>query len=546
MLLIAQEKFKTEKLSDYFTWVKAIWVTARGNPLQFDNRYYLEQIYIDQHPHIVYLKAAQMGLSERSVSEAVWVCDQLGVNTLYTFPTQTHLQDFVQARIDPVLSLSEYLQSRTDNRQGNERSIMKIGLKKIGKGFLYLRGSQNEKQIITIDADVIYMDERDRFSQENVPYIEKRLLASKLKWIREISTPTYPGQGIHASYLKSDQRIWQIQCKKCEHWMELDFFKHVDFDTRIARCDRCKNEVNRLSKGRWFITNPGSKIHGYKINGLYNPSMSIGDIVDKYDEASTSGYSSLQQFFNQVLGLPYEVNGQKLTVSELDECKRDYMIPESPKTQVFAGADVGISVIHTVVVQKLPDDKFKIVWAGTVKKFLGPQSSLELIMEKYNVKLMVVDKKPETQKLRELMDVYPRRVYAATYPNMNFTAKDYYIFDDINCEVRVDRTISLDYIIGDIQGKRIELPKNIESIPGFYEQLTNSVRITEKNARTGIENSRWIEKGDDHYLHALNYARIAQIRGTIGKALMDYYIKPNTVQSANFIDWLRVRGEKIF
>lgn len=543
---MAQERFQTEKLSDYFTWVKAVWVTARGNPLEFENRPYLEEVYRDQHKHIVYLKAAQMGLSERSISEAVWACDQLGVNTLYTFPTMTHLQDFVQARIDPVLNISDYLKSRSENRSDGERSIMKIALKKIGRGFLYLRGSQNEKQIITIDADVVFMDERDRFLQENVPYIEKRLLASKLKWIREISTPTYPGQGIHASYLKSDQRVWQIQCKKCEHWMELDFFKHVDFQKRTVRCDECKSVVNRLAKGRWLPTNPDSKIHGYKINGLYNPSMSIGDIIDKYDEASSSGYSSLQQFFNQILGIPYEVNGQKLTISELDECKRDYMMPYMAKSNVFAGADVGVSVIHSVVLQKLPDDRYRIIWAGTVKNFEGPQSSLQAIMDKYDVNTMVVDKKPETQKLKELMKLYPRKIYAATYPNMNFSVKEYYLFDDINLEVRLDRTISLDYIIGDIQGRKIEFPKNIESVREFYTQLTNSVRITEKNARTGIENSRWIEKGDDHYLHALNYARIAQIRGTVGKALVDYYTKPNTINSPNFIDWLRVNGRRIF
>lgn len=546
MLRVAQEKFKKEKLSDYFTWVQAIWVTARGNPLEFDNRPFLRDIYTDQHPYIVYIKSAQMGISERSISEATWICDQLGANVLYTFPTQTHLQDFVQARIDPVLAGSDYLRSKTDSGNPNDRSIMKIGLKKIGKGFLYLRGSQNEKQIITIDADVIFMDERDRFMQTNVPYIEKRLLASKIKWIREISTPTYPGMGIHASYLKSDQRIWQIKCKKCEFWQELDFFKHVDFERRTVRCEKCREVLDRLADGRWLVTAPGSKIHGYKINGLYNPSMSISDMITKYDEASTSGFSALQQFFNQNLGLPYEATGQKLNISDIELCKRDYMFPILPKTQVYAGADVGVSVLHVVVVQKLSEEKFKLVWAGTVKNFLGPYSSLELIMDKYNVKTLVIDKKPETQKVKELMERFKHRVYAATYPNMNFTVQQYYIFDDINYEVRLDRTISLDYIIGDIQGQRVELPKNIENLDGFYEQLTNSVRITEKNSRTGIENSRWIEKGDDHYLHAFNYARIAQIRGIVGKALLDYYVKPGEVTSPNLMDWLRVRGQRIF
>jgi len=48
----------------------------------------------------------------------------------------------------------------------------------------------------------VILDERDRFEERNVPYIDKRMLASKLKWRREVSTPTLPGMGIHKAYLK--------------------------------------------------------------------------------------------------------------------------------------------------------------------------------------------------------------------------------------------------------------------------------------------------------------------------------------------------------
>jgi phage terminase large subunit GpA-like protein len=146
--------------------------------LEFSNRLYLIDLYRDQHPNIVFTKAAQMGLSERLLAEAIWIPDQLSKNVLYTFPTQSHLQDFVQARLDPVLNNSDYFVSRIEGANMNQKDISKIGLKRIGKGFLYLRGSQNEKQIITIDADAVILDERDRFIQQNVPFIDKRTLAS--------------------------------------------------------------------------------------------------------------------------------------------------------------------------------------------------------------------------------------------------------------------------------------------------------------------------------------------------------------------------------
>jgi len=535
---------KKEKLSNYFDWVKAIWLTSRGNLLDFTNRKYLVGIYQDQFQNIVFMKAGQMGLSERAISEAVWIADQLNAVTLYCFPAQLQLQDFVQARLNPVLNASEYLRARIDKTEDDKR-VEKLGLKRIGKGYIYFRGSQNPKQIVSVDSDCIFLDERDRFDDENVPFIEKRLLASKLKWRRELSTPTIPGFGIHNSYLGSDQRVWEIPCKKCGTWQEIDFFKHIDFENKIVRCEQCGKAIDRFSEGRWTPQNPKSKIHGYKISGIYNPTVTVADLVAKYNNAQLSGFSALQQFFNQDLGLPYEVTGQSLVQSELDGCKRDYLAPLQEKTNCYAGCDVG-NRLHVVVVQKLDELKMRVVWAGTVENFLGPYNSIESIMERYDIKTIVIDKKPEVKKVKELLERFPQKVYAADYPTINFPVNQYFIWDDIKYEVRLDRTTSLDYVVSDIQNQRIEFPGNIQSIPGFYDHLQASVRIQEKNKRTGTEVARWVEKGADHFFHALSFARMAQSRGIIGKALLDYYAKPDQGVTPNIMDWLRVKGERIF
>lgn len=536
-------KLKKEKLSDYFTWVRAVWLTSKGDPLDFVQRKYLVDIYRDQYRNVIVMKSSQMGLSERLISEAVWVADQLGLNSLYAFPAQAQLQDFVQARLNPVLVNSEYLKTRVES--GDEKKVEKLGLKRVGKGYIYFRGSQNAKQIITIDSDCIFLDERDRFNEDNVPFIEKRLLASELKWRREVSTPTLPGTGIHASYLKSDQRVWQVPCKYCGMYQELDFFKSVDFKKKKLRCIGCKKPIERFQKGKWVITNPKSKIHGYKVNGLYNPTVTVSDIIIKYRIAKTSGFSALQQFYNQDLGIPYEVTGQRIQVGELDACKRDYTMPLDVKG-CYAGIDVGVSSHHVVVLQRKKDEKVRLVWAGTVKDFFGPLNSIESVINRYAVKISVIDKKPETTKVKELIDKFPHRIYAADYPEMKFSVQEYYKWDEIKCELRLDRTISLDYLISDIQNQRIELPKNIGMVRGFYNQLRSSVRIMDKNKRTGVERARWVEKSADHYLHALNYARLAQSRGIIGKALLDYYGKPEEGLTPGIIDWLRIHGQRIF
>jgi len=495
------------------------------------------------------MKSSQMGLTERLLSEAVWIADRLGLNVLYTFPTERHLQDLVQARLNPVLMHSDYLRTRIESIDDkySDKKVEKLGLKRIGKGYIYFRGSQNAKQIITVDADCIIIDERDRFDEDNIPFIEKRLLASKLKWRREISTPTEPNVGIHKSYLESDQRVWQIPCKNCGTWQELDFFKNVDFKKKVLRCIKCKRILDRFADGRWFITNPESKIHGYKVNGLYNPTVSIQEIIAKYEESQSKGFSALKQFYNQDLGLPYEVTGQSIQTDELDACKRDYMIPFYSAKECYAGVDVGVKYNHVVVLEKKSDQIMRLVWAGIVENFLGPYNSIEAVINRYNIKLLVIDKKPEVTKVKELMDKFPGKVYAVEYPpNVKFSVQEYYQWDDVNCELRLDRTISLDYLISDIQNQRIELPKNIEVVEGFYEQLKSVTRVTDKNKRTGVESTKWIEKGPDHYLHSLNYARMAQSRGSVGQALLDYYRKPQEGLTPSFLDWIRIQGERIF
>ncbi len=518
--------------------MKAVWITAKGDPLKFSDRKYLIQIYQDQHPKLIFMKAGQMGLSERGISEAIWVPEQLGKNVLYVFPAQSQLQDFVQARLDPVLAMSEYLDERIG--ESGDKPVLKVGLKRIGKGHLYLRGSQNEKQIITVDADMIILDERDRFIQENVPYIDKRLLASDLKWRREISTPTLPEYGIHEAYLNSDQRIWEIPCRKCGHWQELDFFKNIDFRKKLVRCLKCKKPLHRQDDGRWKLLMPGRSTHGYKINGIYNPARTVAELIEIYRQAKISGFSALQQFYNQVLGLPYEVIGQSLQIAELNACKKNYTIPIVSRANIYAGADVGVKYIHVIVLQKLEDEKMRVLYAGTVTKFFGKMDSLEAIMNTYGVKKMVVDKKPETKKVKELIEMFPDKIYAATYPNMKFSVQEYIKWDDIKYEVALDRTISLDYLISDIHNQKIELPQNIESIENFYNQMRSSVRVMDKG-----DTARWVAKAADHYLHTMNYARVAQSRGTAGKALMGYYAEPVEGLTPSFMDWLRINAQRI-
>lgn len=551
----------TKELDNFWLWVQSVWVNSRGEPLDFDEHKYLEDIYKDQYPNIVFQKAAQMCISERLISESVWVCDRLSKNTLYTFPTSSQLSDFVQARLEPVFMYSDYLSRITGSLSSEEKKrrnidetdkIKKVGLKQIGRGFLYLRGSQNQQQIITVDADMIILDERDRFIQEHVPYIDKRLLHSTLKWRREASTPTFPGMGINESFNNSDQRVWMVICQHCKLEQEIDFFFNVDFDKKIIVCKVCKKGVDRFSKGRWVATKPQNSIlHGYKINGIYNPRKTVDAIIEDYEGAKSKGFAAMQQFYNQVLGIPYEAEGVSLLISDLNSSRANQEIARSSEAS-FAGVDVGQS-IHVIISEK-SDKKIRYIYIGIVRDFFGEFDSLEGLINKYKVKLMVIDAHPDTRKVRELIEKFPKNIYAAYYPTKKFDIQNYYNFDDIRHEVYIDRTISLDYLVSEVQNKNIELPLNAQYIPDFYQQMASAIRVTQINPRSGQAEARWVERGPDHYMHAANYNRIAMLKGDVAHALLESYNNTPEVKNDNqtptdlwgIARWVRLKGERIF
>ena len=530
----AKEKLTSEELDSYFTWVRSVWVNSRGEFLDFEEHKYLVDIYKDQHPNLVFQKCAQGGLSERLISEAVWVCDRLRKNSMYVFPTSSQLSDFAQARLEPVFNFSDYLSRITGVLSKDEKSeknveagkkIQKVGLKQIRDNFLYLRGSQNQQQIISVDADVVYLDERDRFIQEHVPYIDKRTLHSTLRWRREASTPTYPGKGVNESYLKSDQRVWMLTCKHCKLEQELDFFFNIDFKRKKTVCKQCKKPINRLKIGRWVAQNPKSNIHGYKISGVHNPRRTVKELIESYEKSQETGFSGIQQFYNQVLGLPYEAEGKTLLLSELGNCTQNYEAPNYV-TGCFAGVDVGEDRHHMIISKKI-GDKLRYVWIGTVSEFFGPMDSIESLMRRFQIQVLVIDAKPETKQVKEMIEKFYGKVFAAYYPTRKFDVQNYFLFDDFKSEVYIDRTISLDYLVSDIQNELIELPSNAKYIKNFYEQMTAMTRQTVMNLRNGREEARWMERGPDHFLHAANYNQIAVQRGTLGQALLDSYKEPN-------------------
>lgn len=500
----------------YLNWVENYW-TSRGEPLEFKKHKYLVKIYKDQYSEIVYKKGAQAGVTERFVTEAIWLPDQFRENALYLMPTSGAISDMVQERIDEPINNSPYLVGAS-GRSGKilGKHADKVGLKRMGKGFAYFRGSQNATQITSVPADIVFVDERDRMTEENVPYFFKRLLHSKRKWMRTGGTPTIPGYGIDLEYERSDQREYWIKCIHCNEQQHLNFEENViyDWDDNTKKvtneklvCKKCKQIVVPWDcHTEWIAQNKNSDVHGYFIHQLYSPFLDLKELVVN---SKKTAIWELQQFFNQDLGLAYEPEGAKITEQILKACIRDYAIPFTSADTVV-GVDVGRD-LHVV-----SRDKERVVDIRKCKHFFKEdgENSLEAYLEARQPKKIVIDALPETRSAMKLAKKFPGRVFLCYYSGLK-EVKDkeikkgvWYKIAKGEPVVHTDRTLSIDSSFGQIKAQTCFMPKNIDDYLEFKTQMKALVRVILEDSK-GDMKAEYKKQGEDHYAHAFNYATMA-------------------------------------
>jgi hypothetical protein len=125
-----------EKEEPFHEW--ATKVTLDGRPFTFYKHEYLREPYQDTHPHVVEMKAAQMGLTTKAMLSALYLCRFGGIRgVLYLFPSRTDVLDFSRSRVAPLI------EENRDTIGTWIRDTDSAGLKQVGDAFLYLRGMQS-------------------------------------------------------------------------------------------------------------------------------------------------------------------------------------------------------------------------------------------------------------------------------------------------------------------------------------------------------------------------------------------------------------------
>lgn len=258
----------------------------------------------------------------------------------------------------------------------------------IGGGFLIPFGAINANKLSSIPIQYMYRDEVDRWpltvGKDGDPMTISKDRTATFEDTRKIldgSTPNLKGLSrIEARFLLGDQRYYHVCCLKCGHsqiirWhrvddqgvvsgivWELDAAGNLVPDSVRYLCEKCGHAHTNDDKVRLLDPANGAEwrptatpvaphIRSYHLSALYSPvgMQSWDECVRKWLEAwdvalnVPKDINKLQVFYNNVLGVPFEATGERVTFTAVSAHRRQiYRYGQIPNhfARDYAGSPV--------------------------------------------------------------------------------------------------------------------------------------------------------------------------------------------------------------
>lgn len=284
----------------------------------------------------------------------------------------------MESYITPMLQFSglDHLIKSADEKNTRKTGKTDKKIEWFGGGFLIPFGAQNANKLRSLSIQILLRDEIDGWPDtvgkdgDPIKLSGDRTAAYEgSRKIADISTPLIKGQSkIAARYELGDQRKYFVCCLKCGYSQVLRW-KHTNqengvvsgivWETHNGRlvqesvrylCQNCSHAHINDDKTRllspaygaeWRPTaEPASPHHrSYQLSALYSPvgMQTWGACVQKWIEAwdvehdRARDHAQLQTFYNNVLGEPFEVHGERLRFEAVSSHRRlEYRFGQIP------------------------------------------------------------------------------------------------------------------------------------------------------------------------------------------------------------------------
>ena len=417
-------------------------------------------------------------------------------------PSESDVWEFVPTKVDKILA---------ENEINLDKDSM--GIKGIGKSFIYYKGTFTDKAPIMISSDRNVYDEVDKSKASVIQDYSSRMGYSQLGQKIYLSTPTIPDAGIDSFYQRSDQKHWRFTCPYCGHRQHMEWEENVDFDREIYMCKHCFKPLSSetIMGGEWEARFPERKISGYWMPQMICTWRTAADLIGEFRDAEDEQY-----FFNFVLGVPYLNPESQIPASLIN---KNLIGPGNDGMGCSIGVDVQLRELYVILGNN------KGIFGITALEDRGNKTKwdrLGELIEVYESRFVVIDAHYDTNSVLEFAKRYPNKVYMNWYQEDSkklkivrfgdegkFTDKTKTFEEEI--KVLTDRNRIIDSLIDDLRrGVKIKFNflKGDDRIKELIKHLKRlySRTVTDK---VGLVKREWASLGQDDFLHALVYWKIA-------------------------------------
>ncbi len=480
----------------------------------------------DQHPHKVYEKSRQVGVTEVSQNEVThFLATHPGTKWITTFPREKQLIDFSNTRVAAAFSDTP----RMSALLGTPNQVF---TRRVGDSYWLFRSAWESNLGEGEPADGVTLDEKDRMRDKVEFAFKEALKSSKWGFFREISTPTLPNQGIDLPFQKSDQQTWIVRCLKCGERQPIDHRENIvqvksfPLGTKelppesyefLCRKLSCRGKLDRVYSGEWVAKYPDRKhIRGYHMSQMIAAWISATQIMqDKIDMRFP------ELWLTYVIGIP--AGGQMMMVSDADAQRAcaGHQLLESRVNRRWSMVSVGIDWgnynwvvvlgrsavnqrVYLIGIAVVEDTAVELESAKMVYNYLAP----------FNPEVTIADagygKDRNSYLLRMLCPNGDEGRFWAQY--YNSSAKHGKTFvpewsDPERARVTVDRTLTLKNVCRAVKERdfglaSLEIPE-VQLLVRHLKSLT-PFREVDDETKEVVETVK--TSGEDHLAHALGSA----------------------------------------
>ncbi len=473
-------------------WIQEFNVkTEAGIPLDFRDHMYMFDVYSDLTPIQAVMKGAQITASTCFSLKVPWVVKNVGLDAIYTLPTETDRNAFVGGKVNRMIAQNPVMQEWVKDKDSVEQ-------KQIGNNLIHFRGTFTQKAAIMVPSDLNVYDEIDASKQSVIEQYATRLQHSKYQWEWYLSHPSAEGTGVHKMFVLSDQKHWFVTCSHCNKKQYLSWPESVDLETKQFVCKKCHGEIydDDRRRGEWVKKYRDRPISGYWIPLLLNPRVSAAKAIEYFNTKSE------EYFYNKVLGLPYVGKGNKLTQAHLmKNVTNEILIPDN-KERIVIGIDTGLKLDYVM------GGKAGLFYQGDCEDY----TELDTRMKEYPKAIAIIDGGGDLIGSRAFQNRWKGRVWLC-FLTGDKKGTDEPQWKEEERTVIVDRNKYIQITVDEFIATKIPLQGTEDDWLEYWHDWNNLTRTKVIDSITGeFKGYKWIRSGRDHLALATTFWRVGMTK----------------------------------